>query len=116
MGSEAVQVVRIGYAKLFNLGNYENERIEAVADVEMGATAWNTLVDLKASVERWGSSLRDDRKAEREREGEIYRREGELARLQSEYSALVERVNLARAFLERTGIGVPAGWDDDIPF
>ncbi len=43
-------ITQVAYARTYNLGNYENERIEAVATVENGDAA-AAYVEAKAAVE-----------------------------------------------------------------
>lgn len=46
-----MQLNKVTYARTFNLGNYENERIEVSADVQPGETYDGVLSSLKAMVQ-----------------------------------------------------------------
>lgn len=52
----------IRYARLFNLGNYENERIEVEEEVQPGEKPADTVRRLAAFVAAQGEQLREDRR------------------------------------------------------
>ena len=55
---------KLTYAKLFNLGNYENERIEIMIDLAPGVEVADAFNELRDLVERQHKAFCDARDAE----------------------------------------------------
>jgi hypothetical protein len=57
--------MKVNYARLYNLGNYENERIEVEDDVRPDETPGDTLKRLAAWVAIHAEELRQERRRPR---------------------------------------------------
>lgn len=54
-----VQITKMSYARVFSLGNYENEKIGVECEVPAGADTTNVYIELKEVVEN-AHALRQD--------------------------------------------------------
>lgn len=80
-------ITEVIYARLFNLGNYENERLEVKVTVEDGSAAalegaWE---DARAAVEEQHARLQAQREEAERRQREAF--EAEQARHREEYES-----------------------------
>lgn len=112
-----MNIVLVSYGHLFNLGNYENERIEATSAVAEGEDEVAVLAELKAWVHEQGNremaAMEEANRAERRARTALH----DLERIQRDTEIARDRYTRIVAFLQRTGIQPPEGWrDDDIPF
>lgn len=78
-------VITVTYARLWNLGNYENERLEAVATVESDATsafaeAVQAVTDQHALMQAERDEAEEKRQAEYEAERQRRREERETTK------------------------------------
>lgn len=74
-------IITVTYARLWNLGNHENERLEAVATVESDAT--NAFAEARGAVEAEHTRLqaeRDTAEQRRRDEWEAKQQEARMAR------------------------------------
>lgn len=80
---------KLTYAKLFNLGNYENERIEITIDLAPGVAVADAFNELRDLVEQQHKTFCDRRTAEYE--AAIERDRAERERMRKEREAGSER-------------------------
>jgi hypothetical protein len=112
-----VDISSVTYARLFNLGNYENERIEASAHVQSEETATETLYDLKEWVLAQGHMKSDTRETIERLEAQLDRKQQEMDRLTGELLETQGFLKAAAATLKLHDIpfSVPPQ-EEDIPF
>lgn len=112
-----MNIVLVSYAHLFNLGNYENERIEATSSVAEGEDEAWVLAQLKDWVHEQGQSVNKaiERRDAAEKEEATAR--NRLAELQTDIDLAGQRWEQILAFFGRAGLDLPQKWqEDDIPF
>lgn len=104
-----VNITRVSYGRLVNLGNYENERIEATTEVN-GETAEEALQALRAWVgEQIGTTRRD--LEERDRAQQLRYQVAEYEQRLKDARAKWDK---AEAFMKSHGIDTSAY--GDLPF
>ena len=67
--------ITVTYARLYNLGNYENERIEVAMDIPEGADASAAYEQLRALVDAQHAAFEAARRAEEEERRRRYMEE-----------------------------------------
>lgn len=109
-----MDIGRIAYRKLFNLGNYENETIEAEAWVQPGESPVDVLQDLRA----WVEQQHEGRKELLHWQEMVEAEKAEADRWNAFVVAARDKYDRAVAELTRMGIARPAHWPaaDDLPF
>ena len=112
-----MRIDRVSYAKLFNLGNYENERIELEAAVDCDEGHADVLDALVTEVRRIGEELANERGLDTDA---AYKEHGALARLQrlnAEIAIAQGRWYKAKELLLKHGVdSSDLEADDDIPY
>lgn len=108
---ETFAITSVGYSKLVNLGNYENERVNANARVDDGQDADAVLASLKAWVEQRVTDREAEYQRQRDLDNEHYRIEG----LKRQGDELMNKAAACRRFLEAHGVKV-TDWPDELPF
>lgn len=108
-----MEIKQVTYRALKNLGNYENETIEAVADVGEGETPEETL----AKVREWVVTQLGQAYEARDLQERVERLLAKERDYQGRVNAAKDRYEQARRFLESIGIPMPERWPrDDLPF
>ncbi len=112
-----MRIDRVTYAKLFNLGNYENERIELSMPVEEFEPYSDTLAYLKREVEEHGRHFAQERGADRDAAYQLPGATRRLAQLNAAINVAQLRWDKALTLLEKHGVNVQdIAEADDIPF
>ena len=113
-----MQITTVHYQRLVSMGNYENERVGAHAQVEEGETAEEALAKLTAWVEEQINArgkANDDLENIRR---SIHDLEHRKERMERETKEAGDRWRAARAFLAKVGLELPRSYvtEEDIPF
>jgi PHD/YefM family antitoxin component YafN of YafNO toxin-antitoxin module len=116
-----MKLVTVTYRRLYNLGNYENEVIEATADVNEYDPA-AVLIELKDWVELQHTELERQRGKVEAIGHAIHDHEYTLSSLKSDIAAMERQWIKAKELLEGMGVELPRLYHekgvspDDIPF
>lgn len=105
-----MRITSVSYSRLVGLGNYENERVGATADVEQDEDWEHVLIALKGRVLEQVTNNESDRNLASRRDDLTYQirdYEDRLAKAEKKWAA-------AEAFLKAHGID-PSPWAD-LPF
>lgn len=95
------------YHRVFNLGNYENERIGFELPIEPGESHADALARVKALVMDLGGKGQEFRRAENRRqkaEYELYSLQNKLNTIQREVTAAIKKHDDLRTILEKHGV------------
>lgn len=112
-----MKIERVSYAKLFNLGNYENERVELTAELDYDDGHLETLRALKDEVEGIGASHAAERGANRDASYKEYGAAARLERINADIVVAEVRWKKALELLQKHGLNTEdLTADDDIPF
>lgn len=112
-----MRIDRVSYAKLFNLGNYENERIELEAVLQDGEDWAEAVEDVKNKVELLGLEYARDRGADREAAYNEYGAKARLDRINADIVAAEVRWKKAIELRQKHGLNTEdLTGGDDIPF
>jgi len=107
-----MHITSVTYTRLQSFGNYENEQIGGVAQVDVGETPEAALAALQVFVE---SQLRVVPYHEGLRK-EIYTLESKKRDLERSIAGMEHRWNLAKTFFEKFGVPVETFLDAGVPF
>jgi len=116
-----VNIVTVSFSRLYNLGNYENEKIEATALVQDN-DAETTLNAIRVWVDVQHMALQQGREEQGEQQRAMYQRENYLKELENDINKMMEKWSEAKAWLEKLGIPLPYLYakhevsGDDVPF
>lgn len=112
-----MRISNVCYAKLFNLGNYENERIELEAQLDPGDDYGAAVQDLAAHVQRLGIIRADERGADRDAAYKEHGAKARLERIEADIKVAQGRWERAKELLRKHGVdSADLEADDDIPF
>lgn len=103
-------MTKVGYARLFNLGNYENERIELEDEVRPDETNEAAYDRVRQWVEAQGAGAK--RKARRgevlnDIEAKINEAKARFASIERKHQDAVKKYNQLRELLDKHGVPIP---------
>ncbi len=116
-----ITITSVHFSKLVNLGNYENEKIAAWANVEANQTPDEALAALTAWVEEQAKARVKDQEAV----AAAQRLVGELEWKRNQMAAQIKEMRdtwaKGRAFLKAIGLALPRTYlgednDEEMPF
>jgi septal ring factor EnvC (AmiA/AmiB activator) len=106
-----VTVTKVIYERLYNLGNYENERLSAETQVLPDETPADAYNRARAAVEEEHRARQSERQRQAELQHEIYVAERQLSNVRAEATKIAQANNQAlqqvqdmAAFLEQHGV------------
>jgi hypothetical protein len=108
------EITAVHYQRLVSLGNYENERVGAWAQVKEGQSPEAALSGLRTWVQAQVSQYEEKQALE----ADINRLRGEKLHADHALLKAKERYEQARSFIEGMGLKMPGRWasDDEIPW
>lgn len=106
-----MQITSVNYSRLVSTGDYENEKVGAVANVDEGQDAATVLSELRAWVNE-GLTLDSKR---RDTADQLRDAEWRLRNVKDELRNASKRWAMAKEFLKLHGLPVPpsATWEDE---
>jgi hypothetical protein len=109
-----MNITQVHYQKLVNLGDYQNERYGAWANVAEGETPDEALEALKV----WVGTQVVDRDQQDNLQRTVYRLEETRQNLERDITQMKARYEKAKLFVEGLGLEIPKRYfsDDDLPF
>lgn len=110
------QITSVSYRRLRNLGNYENEVVEASSDISASETPEEAL----AALRQWVHGQLGQVEQHTVRQRQIAQQEARLDELDQQIQRAAARYENAKRFLNFIGVPIPAAWtpegDDALPF
>lgn len=110
-----MQITSVHYSRLTNLGNYENEKTAAWAQVEDGEAPEAALATLKAWVETQAGLTPQAQEAESQAqriENRLQQARYDMQRMQIEFADCKRTWEKARDFLKAVGLELPRNFMD----
>lgn len=112
-----MRIDRVSYGKLFNLGNYENERVELSAQVDYDEDHVEAMEAVRLEVQDIGARYAAERGSDREAVYKEYGAAARLERINADIMAAEVRWKKALELLQKHGLNTEdLTADDDIPF
>jgi hypothetical protein len=102
----------VGYSRLVSLGNFENEKISATAELEDGEDAEVVLVDLKG----WVNERLANRHRQQEEEAQFYRARADLSDIEAKLRDAKRQWDQAKEVLDKHGVKVASEDLEALPF
>jgi hypothetical protein len=112
--SEPYEITAVHYQRLVSLGNYENERVGAWAQVKAGGTPEQALDALRTWVQAQVSLHQENQALE----SDIFRLPTEKSGLLADVTEARKRYERVKSFIESIGLKMPERFmaDDDMPW
>ena len=116
-----MEITQVHYQKTVNLGNYENEKVGAWANVGLAETADEALTALTSWVHEKINGLQETKEEEEKEQHRLSTLQYRIEQAAREYKVMRDTWKRARETLQKFGFDVPRtyvhdGDPDGIPF
>lgn len=111
-----MEITTVRYGRLYNLGNYENERIEVEAAISPSEDWEEVYEQLKGRVTMVHDAKEDMERQVDELQQSVYRLEQRKNDLDAQVKAVEKRWEHIKRFMDKVGLELPRWAHDEIPF